>query len=493
MVTINNTVLSRYYSSISNSNIQRRQLMSEAILGQKHSVSVAENLIGAKLRSDTKIRIAGLNQINHGLNFINTASSILTGIKNQLEELQNQIVSLRGANKATLQSAQIMYADTMQRIAHTLKDSKFNGKSLFDGSFADTSKAYVSHCIPDDAAPFSVRYGPNTGEVISIPIPRMLPGDGRKNNPDVKDTFMPLFSVTENTYKALEDLERVRDVTEADRQVAGVVQEAWSEAQRRLITEALPEGVNAEQDIVRGLALRVFGNNISINPPSQVGTLFSKKLALSMIPAIIFFILPQQEREKIATSMIHLLAVAMPHTHDIPSATNLVQGIAHDHTVSNIQKVFQKIIKFRVTTEVNNPGGLLQHQARLAQSISLLELMKNFPRSKIDIDIYTGSLSNFKGLETANKVINNVINNIATILASFKLRKNSLEQAKAQLQTVILESSYAADNYLNTDYDKLISTLLRLNRQDRVGIIAFSLSERALNATLEQLSQAAQN
>ncbi len=193
--------------------------MSEVTSGQKSNISAVNYLQGNKLRSDFKTRMSGLRQIDHGFHFINTATTVLEGIQNQLEELNSQLPSLRYANSATLQSAQVMYKEVIQRVIYTLKDSQFNGKSLFDGSFADSSKADVSHLIPGDASPLSVRYGEDRDEVINILIPRLLPGDGRRDNPAVTDAFMPLFSVTENAYKALEALEGVRDV------VAGALRE----------------------------------------------------------------------------------------------------------------------------------------------------------------------------------------------------------------------------------------------------------------------------
>ena len=398
---------------------------------------------------------------------------------------------LKGADKATLQSAQIMYAETMQHIAHTLKDSKFNGKSLFDGSFADTTNVHAAHCIPDDASPLCVRYGPKLGEVINIPIARLLPGDGRKNNPSVTDTFMPLFSVNENTHRALEALGRVRAVTDADRQIIGSVQELWSDAQRRLIIEALPEGVNAEQDMVRQRVLRSFDNQAehdrlygAINEQDAVRL---KKKVQALAPIIAFSKINQKEIEKIVTHMINTVNAEIDIVVNEPAAVNAIAMIPHDEHVNNIQKVFQGYANFLVSYRVANAGGIPHHQARLIRVLKGLKNLQSVCESSFPTALYAGYLTNSNGLKTALNVINNAINNFEEVLISLKTQKDKLEQAKIQLQTIITESNNAVDRYSNASYEEIIPQLLQLNQQNEVVGLVFSLSEKMLNAILEQV------
>jgi flagellin-like hook-associated protein FlgL len=469
--------------------------MSEVASGQKSNISAVNYLQGTKLRSDIKTRMSGLKQIDSGLHFINTATNVLEGIQNQLEELKNQLPSLRYAGSATLQSAHTMYKEVIQRVIYTLKDSQFNGKSLFDGSFADSSMADVSHLIPDGASPLSVRYGEGRDEVISIPIPRLLPGDGRRDNPAVTDAFMSLFSVTENAYKALEALEGVRDVAAADRQVVAGVAEPWADAQRRLISEALPEGVNAEQNMVRARVLRLFDRQVRgdliLNYTSPGSARAAKEKAQIATSKVIFSDVDTREIEKAADTIINTINVAAPTVANLAAAINVVTNIFNGRSVNNIQQVLKKYAEFRVNTGVPDQPPLPQHQSRLNATVRTVKsLAAHILNSTFPNIFYAGNLTSHNGLELANVIVHNAIIVIDSVLASLKSRKNSLEHTKAQSQAMIIELPDAADRYLNVDYEKLISSLLQLDRQDKVASLAYCLSEKALNAVLKQLEQA---
>jgi flagellin-like hook-associated protein FlgL len=498
MVKINNSLLPIYHLAMSDSAFQRKQIMQAVISGYRNNISVVNQLVGTKLRSDAKLGITGLNRINHGFHFINSATATLTSIKDELEELQNQIVSLRTADKTTLKSAQIMYESTMQNIAHTLKDSQFNGKGLFDGSFADGRKTHVSHCITDNATPFSVRYGTGQDEVINIPIPRLLPGDGRKDNPSVKDTFTPLFSVTENAYKAFEALRKVENVTDADRRVVEGALESLSDAQRRFIVEGLPMAESAEQDKIREEALCFFDKRVErlverlvVLIPTQVTNLnTTTKYEISMM---IFYNSHQELIQQTANSIINVINAAIPAVIDIEAAKGVIQNIPHDiHNTNVIQRLMQSFAAHIINKKANTGEHLNQGQNRLANAVGSLRLLaersQGHPFSAV---LYTGSFTSLKEIENASNVISNAISQIDRVLISLIMHKNSLEHAKTQQQTVIIESSSAADNYLNVNYDELIPRLLQLNRQDKVVSIAFCLSERTLNAILAMLLQTA--
>ena len=498
MVKINNSLSCLYSSIISNNSLQRKQLMSEIVSGRKSSVSVVNSLIGSKLRSDVKIRMTGLNQINHGFHFINSTSAILTSIKNQLEELQNQMVSLRGANQITLQSAQIMYTEAMQRIVQTLKNSEFNGKSLFDGSFADGSKAHASHCLPEDAAPLCVKYGSSPEEEIKVPIARLLPGDGRRNDPSVMDSFMPLLSVTENTRTALDNLDRVENVPEEGHQ--GL----WQDAQRRLIAAGLPEGVSAEQDTVREGALKHFDMYIdrAIQLAGEQGinqnSATSAKLVTKTAGKLLIFCNSHQDLVKqTANRMINTINAAIPNAvganENQAFVNQVIANIPHDpHDTNSIQTTLQTlavdIVQKRHTVEppLNRFQQKLTGTARTLRR--LVERMQKIPFSTT---LYTGSFLNEHGIENSGKIISEAISKIDIVMAGLEMKKRDLEQVKTQSQTIIIESSTAADNYLNTDYEKIVINLLQLARQEKMTSLAFGLSEEVLNIILGQLEQAA--
>lgn len=189
--------------------------------------------------------------------------------------------------------------------------------------------------------------------------------------------------------------------------------------------------------------------------------------------------------------MINTIKAAIPTVTSVNEAIGVVASIPGDFTVSRIQQVFKKYASFIVSVTPMNVIGFSLGAARLNATARCLRALASTKDHPFPAILYTGSLINPKGLEQASNVIGNAINNINEILMSLKMRERSLEQVRTQLQTTIIESSAAADNYLNVDYEEAISKLLELNRQDKVLGLAFSLSEKTLNAVLKQLEQAA--
>ena len=105
--------------------------------------------------------------------------------------------------------------------------------------------------------------------------------------------------------------------------------------------------------------------------------------------------------------------------------------------------------------------------------------------------IYIGSVKTPSSRMGALQIMDNAIRSIDTATAKLTGTQNALEAAKTNLQSLVIELNDAADNYLNADYEEIIPELLKLNREDRVASLAFSQSERAINAIISQLESAA--
>lgn len=484
MVSIGNLMSLRYSNNLYNSSIAQKKIMDEIVTGRRKYSSVIDKVMISKALEARDVNRNTLKKIGYIENLLNTAVASLNNIRDQLSEAQTSILLSQNMDESTRKLTQLSYSNIIQNIVSQLYNTQFLGKKLFDGTFADTSGGIIdAHLLPRNASALTIDYSNDYNQTISIP--RLLPGDGRPNNASVDDTFMPLFSVTNNTYNAIRAAEKIPKTTKSGSE--GIAE------QRKFIEEALLTGVSAEQDIIKDFIVQEYEFlRTRITNPSveSINICLSYSIAALFVRSYSYI-----DKEKIVqiNSMIQETIYNKLSTIDTTNkALRLVNTIPHNEDVNIIQRALGSIMYYIVDKYISPvmPGYNLA-QTKLKNAIRnidhLVEITINSP---FPAELYTGSIFDNQ-IQNLDDKITSAINTLDKVLSSLTSQKNILDDAKLHLQVMTAKYEEIADEYSKVDYSYLITNLLALLRKDKVVHMIYLLEERRLNSTLELLMKVA--
>ena len=169
----------------------------EMATGIKKVTNIADYVIGSQLRSSAAILYNLSTNVSYGTNLLSVVASVLASVVNKLIHMREIIVQAGiASNTKTLSELNILYKNCSLDILRLLSSTKFDGKSLFDGSFADFGPNVPAQELPREASPLFLRVGESIANNIKIAIPKLLAGKGNVGDLPVTGRFAPLFPVT---------------------------------------------------------------------------------------------------------------------------------------------------------------------------------------------------------------------------------------------------------------------------------------------------------
>ena len=164
--------------------------------GQRGPSNIVDYVIGSKLRDNTILLRSVSKATAYGTNMLKTAESTLIEIKGKLINLKKNIAQANTAQGESLERLNLLYKDGVKDILRSLGSAEFNGRKLFDGSFAGPGADVHAEEMPPGAAPLAIRVGESITNTISITIPKLLAGKGNAADQLVAGRFTPLFPIT---------------------------------------------------------------------------------------------------------------------------------------------------------------------------------------------------------------------------------------------------------------------------------------------------------
>ena len=164
--------------------------------GLRGPSNIVDYVIGSKLRNNTILLRSVSKAAAYGTNMLKTAESTLIEIKGKLINLKKIIAQANTAQGESLERLNLLYKAGVKDILRLLGSTEFNGRKLFDGSFAGPGADVHAEDMPPGAAPLAIRVGESITNTVSITIPRLLAGKGNAQDQQVDGRFTPLFPIT---------------------------------------------------------------------------------------------------------------------------------------------------------------------------------------------------------------------------------------------------------------------------------------------------------
>ena len=158
--------------------------------------NIVDYVIGSKLRDNTTILSSVVKAVAYGTNMLKTAESTLIEVKGKLTNLKKIIAQANISHVESLERLNLLYKDGVKDILRLLGSTEFNGRKLFDGSFAEFGANVHAHDMPEVLGPLVIRVGESITNTVSITIPRLLAGKGNVQDQQVDGRFTPLFPIT---------------------------------------------------------------------------------------------------------------------------------------------------------------------------------------------------------------------------------------------------------------------------------------------------------
>jgi|GEM_PF-6338871 len=446
-----------------------------------HSI-FSRQLNAAALRGTHIVENLGI-----GYNLASTALSTLNSLSEQLDTIRNTIMALDNASAQLLDIEQENYTSQIGRIFDTLVNTDFNGKRLFDGTLANAPVPRLpSQNLPDNAGSLLIETSISSQSYVNITIPRLLSGDGTIVNAPVDGVFDPLFPVTDNAIAALTKLSAVANIGFGGN-FAG---------QKVLIDAAIPSGVNAEQDIIRKLALDRYD---LLNDGALADTAANAQLALLAAKAVGgSATLSSNNREDIIAAInnvTNIMAAAALGLANNAAAIAVIVAIPSDATVSYAQKLVKAVALVAARRElIINPAGDNQASgANLLQAADAAITVNpgTFTKEMLDRSfpnpIYIGSIKTLSGRAGSMKIIDNAIRSINTAAAQITGQRDVIETNTDVLKQNIISLIKSADSISNADYEKIIPKLTEFLRSVTVLSVAFGLEEEFIETIINRL------
>lgn len=508
MVGVGNPLGLRFSVALSDNAIERSKLMKTALTGQKQEISAVNYTLGTKARYAAAGYGAILKRVGYGVSLTNVAIATLTNIQDQIEEMKTSLVSLNNADQRTLQIAEKNYQDQWSRIFATLENTEFAGKKLFDGTFAKVPQVRIAaHNLPEHAHPLEIQLDdPNSNHKLSIPIPRLLPGDGTIDNPSVENTYTPICQIRSNVQEILDAVRNI-PVTNINhtsdrnswRWDAG--EWCWKEealdgsfgTQLRLIDEALPEGVSAELDFARRFCRHWFVRTAE-------GTTYGARREETAALARQYL---NYAKSLVPVSFIPNIADTI--TREVEEITTRIQNINAD--VGKLEQSLRELPEregssytFGVLKNivVNNfpmfrliMGGVPAIKQSLINKLNDLRDYLTNNRLRLDQSFLIGSVLTASSRNKASQILDHANDTLTKVIADLKTKQRELTLTATNLQTLSITLNEASNNYLNENYEVIVPKLIELLRADSMLSLAFYLSEKAIDAVISQMENIA--
>lgn len=435
-----------------------------------------------------------------GYSLTSTALSTLNSLSEQLETIKNTIMSLDNASPQLLDIQEENYTSQIRGIFDTLANTDFNGKKLFDGTLANAPVPRLpSQNLPENAGSLLLETSISSQSYVNITIPRMLSGDGTIVNAPVDGVFDPLFPVTDNTRSALAKLDAVlptavnTDPTGGAGNWPGVNMTGSYGDQQRLIEQALPLGVNAEQDMVRGIAVEAFRVlAMAYGTPENINAAAS---ALRYAKAVGKTITLSSTDNALVVAAITILQNAI---NSITGADNKAAGrlklaaIPDGPTTLYLQRSL-KLAALEVYDANQLPLDGIGTAAPIMGFIQGIidgtgnPMINNIQSRSFPNPIYIGSIKTLSGRAGSMKIIDNAIRSINNASAQVTGQRDIIVTNTGVLKQNIIDLVKSADSISSADYEKIIPMLTELLRSVTVLSVAFGLEEEFIETIINRL------
>ena len=391
-------------------------------------------IIGSSLRSSEAVLREVHSSSSYGVNLLHVAQNTIISIKDMLLDMKTIIAQANTSFGSNLKQLDDIYQEKANKILDMLALTKFEGRALFDGSFANFGVQIPAQLIPSSASPLHIRVGEDIQNIISLVIPRLLNGDGTTPDISTPGRFTPLFPMTNNAVDTIAATNLVINSPV----VVGAIQ------MRNNISNNIPDtfGLNPIQDAIRRSSLNAVDALIAQGNYGNVIILSTATIAA----------LRQSGSSADAINTLQLLCnVAVPPMIESPLRVNLYlqNWLAVNPNPNAISAKIVAVAKNALIAA--QAAGALNTTADVYQIAISSAAVEALNEAALNTSI--GNLLTDNSQQVADRLVSNAVDIVISLISNITGQLDNLLSAQDHIDSFITILNGGSDSYLNTKYE----------------------------------------